>query len=186
MIIRRLIPADAPAYRRLRLYGLRECPTAFCASYEEESARSLDALAERLKPSPDSWTFGAFRGQRLVGLMTLIRDSQLKARHKAAIYGVYVAPAFRGMGVGRLLLAETLKTALALEGLRQIRLGVITANRPALRFYRKAGFAVYGKERHALLIEGRFYDETLMVLRLPRRSARTKATPRRRTGVAVA
>lgn len=168
MTIRRLTPADVPAYRRLRLYGLRECPTAFCASYEEESTRSLDALAERLKPSPDSWTFGAFRGRRLVGLMTLIRDSQLKARHKAAIYGVYVAPAFRGMGVGRLLLAETIRTARAMDGLRQIRLGVVTANRPALRFYRKAGFVEYGKERQALLIDGRFYDETLMVLRLPR------------------
>lgn len=169
MTIRRLTPEDATAYRRLRLYGLRECPTAFCASYEEESARSPEALAKRLEPTPDSWTFGAFSGKRLVGLLTLIRDSQLKARHKAAIYGVYVAPAVRGQGIGRLLLAQGIATARAMESVRQIRLGVVAANRTALRFYRSAGFVEYGKERHALLIEGRFYDETLMALRLPRR-----------------
>lgn len=153
---------------------------AFGASYEEESARTLESLADRLAPTADSWTFGAFRGRRLIGLITLIRDGQLKARHKAAIYGVYVTPAFRGVGVGRLLLAETLKTALALDGLRQIRLGVVAANRPAVRFYRAAGFVEYGRERQALLIDGRFHDEILMMLRLPRRPAKRRRRSRSR------
>lgn len=168
VIIRRLTPEDAPACRRLRLQGLREAPTAFAGSYEEESVRPLEFFAQRLAPDDNVWPLGAFRGKRLVGMVTLVRDGQLKARHKAALYGMYIAPASRGLGIGRLLLAETLKTALTLEGLRQIRLGVITANRPALRFYRKAGFSEYGKERQAWLIAGRFYDETLMALPLPR------------------
>lgn len=169
MIIRRLTPEDAPACRRLRLQSLRESPTAFSGSYEEESVRPLEFFAHRLAPDDNVWPLGAFRGKRLVGIVTLVRDGQLKARHKAALYGMYVAPASRGLGIGRLLLTDAIALARKLQGVRQVRIGVVSANRPALRLYRSVGFVEYGKERQALLIDGRFYDEILMVLRLPRR-----------------
>lgn len=165
---RRLTPADAADYRRLRLYGLREYPKAFGTSYEEESALSLDALAARVAETAGKWTLGAFRGKRLVGLVTVIRDTQLKTRHRAAIYGVYVSPACRGEGVGRGLLTRAIADVRALEGVRQVRLSVGSTNRTAFRLYASLGFVKYGEEPQALFIEGRFYDETLMVLQFSR------------------
>ncbi|MDO8539561.1 MAG: hypothetical protein Q7S40_03910 [Opitutaceae bacterium] len=37
MTIRRLSPSDAAVFRRFRLRGLRESPTAFGSSFAEES-----------------------------------------------------------------------------------------------------------------------------------------------------
>lgn len=169
MITRRLTPEDAPAYRRLRLYGLREFPTAFGASYKEESVRPLEFFTQRLAPGADVWVQGAFKGNRLIGVVTVVRDSQLKARHKAAIYAMYIAPAFRGMGLGRLLITQAVEIARGMEGVRQVRIGVVSSNRPAYQLYRSLGFVEYGKEPQAWLIDGKFYDETMLVLRFQRR-----------------
>ena len=57
----------------------------------------------------------------------------------------------------------TRHTAGAIE---EIRLSVVTTNAEAVRLYAKAGFSVYGLERRALKIDGRYYDELLMSLPL--------------------
>ncbi|WP_229176231.1 GNAT family N-acetyltransferase [Bradyrhizobium ivorense] len=41
-------------------------------------------------------------------------------------------------------------------------MGVTKGNAPALRLYQSAGFVEYGLERHALKVDGRYYDEILM------------------------
>ena len=38
MQIRELVPDDAKVFQALRLAALRECPSAFASSYEEEHA----------------------------------------------------------------------------------------------------------------------------------------------------
>jgi len=42
----------------------------------------------------------------------------------------------------------------------------MTANVEAARLYAEAGFSVYGLERRALKVDGRYYDELLMSLSL--------------------
>jgi ribosomal protein S18 acetylase RimI-like enzyme len=163
MTIKRLSPADVPAYRRLRLRGLRESPAAFGSSYAEEVKRPLKAFAARLEPSADRWVFGAFVGGRLSGVVTLIREEKKKERHKASIYGLYVDPKVRQQGIGAQLIARVMATARRMRGLKQIRLGVVESNRPARRLYENAGFEVYGRERDALLVAGRFHAELLLV-----------------------
>jgi ribosomal protein S18 acetylase RimI-like enzyme len=163
MIIKRLSSADATAYRRLRLRGLRESPAAFGSSYSEEVKRPLKAFAARLEPSADRWVFGAFVGGRLIGVVTLIREEKKKERHKASIYGMYVDPKVRQQGIGAQLIARVMATARRMRGLKQIRLGVVESNRPARRLYENAGFEVYGRERDALLVAGRFHAELLLV-----------------------
>lgn len=176
MIFRRLETADAVEYRRLRLYGLRESPSAFGSSNEEESVFPLERFVQRLEQTDEKWTFGAFAGKKLVGVVTLIRDAQLKLRHKAAIYAMYVAPRWRRKGVGRALLMLAIETGRTLPGLRQVRLTVMSRNRPAQRLYRSLGFIAYGEEPQALCVDGVFLAETLMLLRLDtrQRSSRPK------------
>ena len=105
--LRVLTPADASIFRDLRLRALQESPEAFGSSYEEDAARPLDEIADRLRPTRQPTgrvTMGAFTGGRLVGIAACIQATHLKARHKADIYGMYVAPEARGHGVGRNLL----------------------------------------------------------------------------------
>jgi RimJ/RimL family protein N-acetyltransferase len=54
----------------------------------------------------------------------------------------------------------------AAGAIEEIRLSVVTTNAEAVRLYAKAGFSVYGLERRALKIDGRYYDELLMSLPL--------------------
>jgi RimJ/RimL family protein N-acetyltransferase len=56
--------------------------------------------------------------------------------------------------------------ARAVEGVRQIKLGVNEANAAARALYRSAGFERFGIEPNALYIDGKFYDEELYVLKL--------------------
>jgi ribosomal protein S18 acetylase RimI-like enzyme len=165
-VIRRLSPADVPAFRRLRLQALRESPTAFGSSYGQESRRPLAAFKKLLAVTPDNWAFGSLQGAQLIGVLRLVREQAKKERHKATIYGVYVAPSARRSGIARELLAKALATGRALKGLRQIRIGVVTSNAAATALYVKAGFLEYGKEEEALFVAGRFHAESLMVKKL--------------------
>ena len=176
MFIRRLSPADAPEFRRLRLQALQESPTAFGSSYREEAKRTLAAFQKRLELRADNWVFGSLQGKQLLGVIRLVREQGSKERHKATIYGLYVAPSERRRGVARQLLARTIATASKLKGVRQIRIGVVASNAAATALYVKAGFVEYGKEEDALFVAGRFHAEFLMVKKLRKsRAGKTKA-----------
>lgn len=167
-MVRTLTVADAAEYRRLRLRALLESPEAFGSTYTEAVARPLSVTEERLRgqtDSPDGFTLGAFEGE-LVGVSTLRRKDGTKELHKADLVGVYVAPEWRGRGVGRSLLAETIARARLLPDLEQVHLTVVTANEGALALYHGLGFESYGIEPRALKEGDRYYDEELMVLRL--------------------
>jgi RimJ/RimL family protein N-acetyltransferase len=166
MHIRRLTPADAPAFRALRLAGLLESPSAFGSSHAEEKDRPLSEVAARLAGGPDSGVFGAFDGETLVGLAGLRRERRPNVAHKAFVWGMYVAPASRGKGIGRALLLEVLALAHSVPQIKQVNLTANARNAAAVQLYESAGFNTYGCERGAMLIGGQLEDEVLMSLRL--------------------
>lgn len=162
-LIRPLTAADATAYRTLRLQALRDHPEAFGASHEDEAARSLDATAKRLDGGPLNCVFGAFAGDDLVGTAGfVVPNRSAKSRHKGLLVGVHVAPAHRGHGLGRALVAAVIDHARAHVVLLQAAVGI--ANAPALRLYESLGFRHYGREDKALCVDGVFVDEALIVL----------------------
>ena len=168
--IRRLVAADAAAWWSLRLRTLREHPEAFGSDYDEARTRPLEEATGFLHPAPDAaddLVLGAFMGGAIVGTIGFRRERGTKVRHKGAIWGVYVAPAGRGQGLGRALLDATIARARAQSGMEQIVLTVVTENEAAAALYRSCGFVAYGTELRALRVEGRYYDETLFALKLP-------------------
>ena len=169
MKIRTLDSNDAAAFKALRLAALRECPTAFSSSYEEECDITLARAAERLAPDRDHAIFGAFDGETLVATVGVQRERPRKLTHKAVIWGVYVAPAFRKRGVGRKLLDHALAHAASLPGLLQVNLGVNTANPAAIALYKSVGFEPFGLEHGFLLVDGVLHDELHMVLTIATR-----------------
>ncbi|HWA11356.1 MAG TPA: GNAT family N-acetyltransferase [Opitutaceae bacterium] len=172
MAIRLLGKNDVSPYRRLRLQGLRESPTAFGSSHQQEGKQPLRFFEQRIVATPERWALGAFAGEKLVGVIGFVRDAGLKNRHKGFIWGMYVAPRFRRRGIGLALFRAALARVEALRGLRWVRLSVTTSNRAALRLYRKLGFVRYAKEPESLFVNGRYYPEYHLVLRLGRKSGR--------------
>ena len=161
----------ARAFQELRLAALRECPSAFASSYEEEHDTPIAAVAGRLVAKPDRCVLGAWLGSDLVGMVGLRREQARKLSHKAFIWGMYVAPAARRRGTGGRLLAHALARAASMPGVRQINLGVNAANAEAVALYEAAGFTSFGIERGFMLLNGQLHDEIHMV-----RTVETAAT----------
>jgi ribosomal protein S18 acetylase RimI-like enzyme len=166
MHIRRLDPADAAAFRDLRLEGLRAAPSAFTASFEEESALPLSEIERRLLPLPGRHCFGVFDGAALVAIARVERDSSAKQSHRAHIRGVYVALSHRGQGAARRLLEHSLQCAASLPGVSHVNLAVTAGNVPAQRLYESMGFKAWGCEPAALVVDGVVYDEIPMSMQL--------------------
>jgi ribosomal protein S18 acetylase RimI-like enzyme len=146
----------------LRLAGLRDSPEAFGASYEDEATKPLGWFADRLE---GNIVFGAWRDvSTFVGVAGLHVSAQGKSSHKAELWGVFVSPEARRTGLATRLLAHL--KAHAPKAVEEIRLSVVTANADAVRLYARAGFSVYGLERGALKVDGRYYDQLLMSLPL--------------------
>lgn len=162
MNVRLLLPTEAVSFQALRLRGLREEPSSFGSTYEEEVGRELADVAAGLEVNPDRATLGLFEGSRLIGLAGVERGGLSKQSHRATIWGVYVVPEARGCGAGRVLLQGTMAQAYALPGIRQLYLSVQDSNLPARRLYESLGFEAIGVERGFMIVDGVPQDELHM------------------------
>jgi len=157
------VPADAAAYRALRLRGLAEHPDAFTSSAEDEAKRPLSATEARIAADSADVVFGAFVGGELAGVVGLAREPRAKNRHKATVFGMYVAPEFGRRGLGRALIRHLVAAAQGESGLEQLELTVTQTNDAARGLYESEGFRSFGIEPRAIRVDGRYYDKNHMV-----------------------
>lgn len=90
-----------------------------------------------------------------------------KLRHKAHIWGMYVAPEVRRGGHGSALLLFALERARQMSGVDQVNLGVNARNEAARALYESCGFTGFGTERGSLKIGEVAHDEHHMVWQVP-------------------
>jgi ribosomal protein S18 acetylase RimI-like enzyme len=165
--VRRLGPGDAPALVTLRRAALEAHPLAFGASPEDDPGRSVELARGALARHDREAIFGLFVDAALAGMVGIYRDSAVKARHKAHLWGMYVAADARRRGAGRALLEAAVGQARAWPGIEQVLLGVTEAAPAARRLYEAVGFREWGREPRALRWQGRTVDEFHLVLDLP-------------------
>jgi ribosomal protein S18 acetylase RimI-like enzyme/heme-degrading monooxygenase HmoA len=163
----RIIPyEEATAFWTLRLEALRQHPTAFGSSWEEAKDTTDEGIRDRLQNDDNGFVLGAYQDNRLVGMIGFKRGTSIKERHKAFVWGMYVASSHRGQGIGRLLMEEVIQRATAMNGLEIVTLSVVTTNTGALKLYRSLGFVTYGTEPCALRVDGECLDEAHMAYRI--------------------
>lgn len=150
--------AQLPDYKAIRFEALRTEPSVFSSDYAEESVQNDDYHALRLHIGP---VYGAYDGAKIIGMTGVILYREKNIEHKAAIWGVYVTPSYRGKGIARQLMDGALRDLPS--SVNQVRLGLEVNNEAARKLYESMGFEPYGVEKDAFQKAGRFYDETLMV-----------------------
>jgi GNAT superfamily N-acetyltransferase len=163
--VKLLGPADAAAYRALRLDALQRHPCAFRASFDEEAGQSLEELAARLEADA---VFGAYCDGALCGLAGLEIPQARNKRHKGTLFGVYVCPDRRRAGLGTTLVSRVIEHARG--RVDQLHAAVVITAEPARALYRKLGFEPYGLEPRALKVGEEYFDQELLVLRLDDRA----------------
>ncbi len=158
------MPDDAAAYRELRLRGLKEHPDAFTSSHEEDRDKPLAATVARIAPGSPDRIFGAFVANVLVGVVGLAREARAKNRHKADLFGMYVAPEHGRRGIGAALLRHAIGQARRLPGLEQLVLTVTATNVAARALYEKHEFRSFGIEPRAIRVGATYFDKNHMIL----------------------
>ncbi len=100
-------------------------------------------LAGALADLPHAFSFLCYIDEAPAGLVNCFMGfSTFKCRPLVNIHDIAVLPAYRGQGLGRLLLEEVEREARA-RGCCKLTLEVLEGNHPALRSYERFGFGAY-------------------------------------------
>jgi len=118
-----------------------------------------------VRSHPDAAVLVAEAGERLIGRLSISRDTHPASRHVADL-GLMVDAEWRGRGVGRALLEGAVAWARAAR-IRKLELHVFPHNTRAIRLYEAFGFEREGyRRRHYRRTSGEDVDAILMALHL--------------------
>lgn len=160
--VRQLLPDDAERFKSLRLLAAETSPTAMWPTRDEELAKPIEQVRQRIEGTSTQAVFGAFDGESLIGITGVRREPLVQVGHKATIWGVFVTPAYRGQSIARALLSAASNHAAENWRVVQLMLCVNAENVAAKRLYESQGFRTFGVEPRAMRVGERFYDEEHM------------------------
>ena len=163
IIIRKLQPDESAIYREVRLACLKNVPEYFGSTYEEEVLNPKFFFEKYIEAaSPDYVMFGAFDGERLIGITGFNRMARQRASHRGELVQVYVDSNYRGQNIGEKLLRQALDYAFRLDGIEQVQLSVIASNKIAIKLYEKLGFRTFGIQPRYFKAGETYMDQQFM------------------------
>lgn len=151
---------DMSDYKSIRLELLKENPTNFGSSFEEESAFE-DAMWEKRLNNKNATSIGAYSGNQIIGICVVMKNPRLKMKHRAELNSMYVKMEYRRKGVSVGLLSYVFELMRNTE-VEILRLSVASHNTTAISLYRKLGFVGDDIESKALKYENEYIDLVLM------------------------
>src|SRR6266850_2275335 len=98
----------------------------------------------------------------VVGWCDIVRNPHEGFRHVGRL-GMAFLPEYRGRGLGRRLVAQTIGAARQ-AGIERVELEVFASNERAIAFYQAVGFVIEGVKRRARKLDGQYDDNVLMAL----------------------
>lgn len=162
---RKLRTNESNSYRDIRLQCLKNFPKNFTSNYLDEKAKDKLFFQHYIEQSDsNNFVIGAFHNTNLIGISGFERQERVKTNHRGLIIQVYVIPEFQGNGIGLNLIKSTLNEAFQINGIEQVEIDVITANKNAEKIYKKVGFEAYGIQKHFLKIDNEYYDHKMMMI----------------------
>lgn len=165
MDIRPLSENHIAAFKALRLLAIADAPFAVSPTAQEEAAQTPDEIRRKIAPNAGQIVFGVFTDDQLIAIAGLRRELLRQLAHKATLWGVFVHPEWRAQGLARQLFTHIKQHAESI-GVLQLHLSVNAENHRAKALYTSLGFKTYGVEPRCMQVNGRFYDEEHMCLRL--------------------
>jgi GNAT superfamily N-acetyltransferase len=140
------------------LDGYARDPDAFTATVDERAALPLAFWEGRLAPgdSAAEIVLGALIDGRLAGALGVAFAQRPKLRHKASLFGMYVAHDARRRGLGRLLVEAALDEARRRDGIILMQLSVTEGNPAPQGLYAACGFVTYSVEPMGVRSDGGF------------------------------
>jgi ribosomal protein S18 acetylase RimI-like enzyme len=173
---RRLTGDDVEDYIAFRHEMLLDSPRAFTSSPEDDRGKDAAEL-HRTAADPERaiWLIrDDASAHRILAAAGVMRETKIKRRHVAFIWGVYVTPSARGRGLARRVVTAAIDSARGWPGVSSVRLTVNETADAAHHLYGSLGFLVWGVEPDALRLGGgvgRSYFERHMHLPLTESSA---------------
>ncbi|GBH09585.1 N-acetyltransferase [Pseudomonas syringae pv. actinidiae] len=124
--------------------------------------QSIEVWRQRLANSTERQVkLVALNGGEVIGSISLEQYSRSRQSHVGS-FGMGVASAWQGKGVGSKLLAAVLDVADNWMNLHRVELTVYADNEAAQGLYRKFGFEVEGRLRNYAVRDGAFVDALSM------------------------
>lgn len=168
--VRLLTPDDAPAYARLRREMLLDAPWSFTRTPDDDPGCNAPGVAASLA-APDGYAIAAaFNNAGLpVAAAGIRRPDPAKLAHRAQLWGVYVTPTHRRLGLAARVIGAAIAAARAWPRhprIDSVSLTVSDRAPGALALYLKLGFTPWGHEPAAMRIGAESAGETHMLLTL--------------------
>lgn len=144
VLVRETVMDDWQALRDIRLEALRDAPTAFWSTYEQEAPRGEEHWRDR---SSRGGTFLAFLTEATEAAepVGLIGAYQADAK-TVELVSMYVRPVARGRGVGEALVATVIDWA-SRRNAASVHLWATETNAPARALYERCGFTLTGERQ---------------------------------------
>lgn len=136
-------------------------------------ARSRSELVETRskrwsnKPLSADWeiVWHSIVNEKIVGHLNLYLKNLETQLHRIHL-GLAIEKGYRGIGIGKALMATAVEWARLQKQLEYIDLTVFASNAPAIQLYKNFGFKEVGRINDAFRVEGFVADDVLMSLKL--------------------
>ncbi|HTV48793.1 MAG TPA: GNAT family N-acetyltransferase [Phycisphaerae bacterium] len=141
--LEQITPSNALVFKAVRLAALQDSPSAFGGTFAKESQlNDVDWLKRAAVWSNDrSVGYIVMDAGNACGIAAAFLDERDSL--KAHLISMWVAPAYRRRGIGRLLI-EAINTWACTRGAHMLQLMVTNNDNTAIEFYKRCGFSMTG------------------------------------------